>query len=152
MLPPSKPPLTEKHFMPHLEDARASFPAAANALLHGKHEPKHHCCVLVLLHSCTWAFTASIPQLNHNKLWIDNSLAIKGNSHALSHEVAAHVVTIPMQLCVCVCVSGFFPPKTDALGLAIHTPSLNQSGYDETPTIPWTHSQFSPLMTTKAPC
>lgn len=128
--------LTGKPFKPHLEAARTSSPAAAHALLHGKHEPQHRCCVRALLHSCTRAFTASVTQSNHNKLWI-NSRAIKGNSHALSHEVAARVVTIPMQLYVCVCVSGFFfPPKTDALGLAIHTPSLNQSGYDETPTIP----------------
>lgn len=71
---------------------------------------------------------------------VDSSLTIECNSHALSHEVAAHDVTIQMQLRVCVCARGFFPPflpRTDALGLAIHTPSLNnQSGYDETPTIP----------------
>lgn len=55
---------------------------------------------------CTAAQEHFTYPLKHNKPRSHNSLTIKCNSHALSHEVAAHVVTIQMQLRVC--VRGFF--------------------------------------------
>lgn len=77
------------------------------------------CCTEKMTTVVSWCFCTAAHELsmhllhiqNHNKLWSHNSLAMKCNSHALSHEVAAHVVTIQMQLCVC--EGGFFvaPPR-----------------------------------------
>lgn len=95
----------------------------------------------------SWCFCTAAQEHpkypSHNAPRTQNPLTNECNSHALSPEVAAHVVTIQMQLRVC--VRGFFRPPGPTHRVRLSTPHPLT-----TPTIRWTHAQLSPPVTAKA--
>lgn len=85
---------------------------AADPLLLGKHYSKHLCFILTAAQEHLSLMQLTIPECN-TLHFCCKQRPFKCYSHALSHEVAAHVVTIQMQLRVQV----FYPNRRIGSGL-----------------------------------